>query len=170
MVIALVARRLVWAWAACLALGRSSGPACAAHGTQPAALIFLHGSGDTGEGVRAWLSQLGFVAECERAGLSVETPSATPRPYKLAGGRVMSVWYDRNGLLPTAEEHLASVEASCAELENIVSKLVVSGTPAERIVIGGFSMGGASECLRMQLTHAITRMRAASGESALHYR
>ena len=147
-----IARRgLVWA-CACFALGRSSSPSCASEDMLPTggAVIFLHGSGDTGPGVRGWLSQLGFVRAFEGAGMSVETPSATPRPYKLAGGRVMSIWYDRNGLPPSAKEHLESVEASCEELEGIVNKLVASGTPARRIVLGGFSMGGASECFPLR--------------------
>ena len=108
-------------------------------------VIFLHGSGDTGTGISRYLQQAaggGFAQTMKDAQVTLLTPSAVPRPYLLAGGRVMSVWFDRYELQPSAPEHLESVEASCAQLEEIVDGLVHSGTPASRIAIGGFSMGG----------------------------
>lgn len=53
-----------------------------------------------------------------------------------------SVWFDRYDLAPMAKEHTESIEQTFAQLEAIVDNLVANGTPAERIVIGGFSMGG----------------------------
>mmetsp|Transcript_20232 Transcript_20232/g.60118 ORF Transcript_20232/g.60118 Transcript_20232/m.60118 type:complete len:220 (+) Transcript_20232:152-811(+) len=107
-----------------------------------AAVVFLHGSGDTGAGIRSWVKELGFVKATEAAGVLLETPSAIPRPYKLAGGQISSVWFDRYDLPPTAREHTESIEASCAQIEAVVSKIVASGVPAEKVAVGGFSMGG----------------------------
>lgn len=54
----------------------------------------------------------------------------------------MSVWYDRKGMEPTSPEQTKSVEASCAQLEAVLDRLVASGVPPATIAIGGFSMGG----------------------------
>ena len=105
-------------------------------------VVFLHGSGDTGPGIRAGLKQIGFLKALESAGVHVETPSAKPIPYRLAGNQLSSVWFDRYDLPPTSKEHIESVENSCAQLEALVDQIVSSGTPADRIVVGGFSMGG----------------------------
>ena len=111
----------------------------------PAAVIFLHGSGDTGPGVQGYLRHVWsgrFPEKMAKASVDVLYPSATPIPYTLARGQVMSIWYDRYKLSPAGREHTESIEASCARLEAIVDELVASGLQPERIAIGGFSMGG----------------------------
>lgn len=106
------------------------------------AVIFLHGSGDTGAGLQRFLGRLPFVKSLENAGVRVEYPSAVPIPYTYFGGQKMSVWFDRQAMDPTSPEQTKSVEASCTQLEEILDRLVTSGVPARRIAIGGFSMGG----------------------------
>ena len=53
-----------------------------------AAVIFLHGSGNTGKSIRKKLKKLGFVNAMQRANVHLECPSAKPRPYQLKGGQV----------------------------------------------------------------------------------
>ena len=117
-----------------------------------AAIIFLHGSGDTGAGIQAWLKHVWggrFLARARKSNVEVHFPTASPRPYTLAGGQVSSVWFDRYALPPTAPEHTPSVEESCHQLGLLVDDLVARGVPARRIAIGGFSMGGgiALQCM-----------------------
>ena len=117
-----------------------------------AAIIFLHGSGDTGPGVKSYLAHVAggrLLKAAKQHGIAMHFPSATPRPYRLAGGSTMSVWFDRYALEPSAPEHTESVEASCAQLDALVDSVVATGVPASRIAIGGFSMGGgiALQCM-----------------------
>ena len=61
----------------------------------------------------------------------------------------MSVWFDRHGLPPSAQEHTESVEASCTQLSTLIDSIITSGIPASKIAVGGFSMGGgiAIQCM-----------------------
>jgi phospholipase/carboxylesterase len=124
----------------------------AAPGVARAAIVFLHGSGDTGAGIEAWLKHVWrgrFAARARENGIELHFPTATPRPYKLAGGQISSVWFDRHGLPPEAPEHTESVEDSCRGLEKQIDAIIARGVPAHRIAIGGFSMGGgiAMQCM-----------------------
>ena len=108
--------------------------------TVVAAVVFLHGSGDTGPGLRRSLAGLeqGFASR----GVAMHFPSAEPIPYRLANNQVMSVWYDRFALEPSAPEHTDSVLASVARLHALLDSIVASGVPPHRIALGGFSQGG----------------------------
>ena len=73
------------------------------------------------------------------AGVALHFPSATPRPYRLAGNQLASVWFDRYDLPPTAPEDTASLAPSLAQLHAVLDRLEAQGIPPERIAIGGFS-------------------------------
>lgn len=116
--------------------------AAAAAPSPTSAVLFLHGSGDTGRGFQRFMGTVPFVRTLEEAGVQIEFPSAVPRPYTLFGGRTMSVWFDRRGMDPRSPEQTDSVEVSCSQLEAVLDRIVASGVPPAKIVIGGFSMGG----------------------------
>ena len=63
-------------------------------------IVFLHGSGDTGDGVSQWLESLG-VKEHLFEDTAIVFPSAPPRPYSMYGGEISTVWHDRYGVLST---------------------------------------------------------------------
>ena len=105
-----------------------------------AAVVFLHGSGDTGPGLRRSLA--GFEQGFASRGVEMHFPSAEPIPYRLANNQVMSVWFDRFALEPSAPEHTDSVLASVARLHALLDSIVASGVPPHRIALGGFSQGG----------------------------
>uniref|UniRef100_A0A6V2CF54 Phospholipase/carboxylesterase/thioesterase domain-containing protein n=1 Tax=Ditylum brightwellii TaxID=49249 RepID=A0A6V2CF54_9STRA len=111
-----------------------------------AVVIFCHGSGDTGEGVKSYVESVAprkSLALLKEAGIEFEFPSAKIRPYRLAGGYPSSVWFDRYvGMEPTNPEDTASVESSAAQLNKLIDDLVERGVPAHKIALGGFSMGG----------------------------
>jgi predicted esterase len=109
--------------------------------TKKPLIIFCHGSGDTGQGARAWIEHL--VPPSEFSKWDWIFPTAEPIPYQLNGGVVTSVWYDRmGGFAPTFPEQTASVERSTDRLLKIIEEETKKRDPS-RIVIGGFSMGGA---------------------------
>lgn len=111
-----------------------------------AAIIFCHGSGDTGPGARFYVESVAppaKLAALAAAGIALDYPSAVPRSYRLFGGAVSSVWFDRHGGMdPRYREDTESMEASAAQLDKLVEELVAGGTAPERIALGGFSMGG----------------------------
>lgn len=103
-------------------------------------VIFCHGAGDTGFGAQRWVESLSSKLDI----FQWEYPSARPIPYGLAGGEVMSVWYDRTGdsFDPRNHEHTQSIDASVEQIENIVKSHEEKGVPRNMIAVGGFSMGG----------------------------
>ncbi|CAN0430679.1 unnamed protein product, partial [Ectocarpus fasciculatus] len=116
------------------------------------AVIFLHGSGDTGRGVRDWLSSASggkFDRAIAELGLGeVVYPTAPERRYTLAGGAPSTVWFDRERLTPGSRQDRAGVLRSLRQqVEDEVRKLEAAGVPRSGVFVGGFSMGG---CLALE--------------------
>ena len=133
-----------------------SAPTCA-----PSAVVFLHGLADTGDGLQSFIGGRsdpgGFSSSMAKAGIKVLFPTATPRSYRLAGGRTMSTWYDRNGLPPEAPEHAESIEDSITKLEGVLRRLESEGIPPSRVAVGGFSQGGG---IALQLAYRGSQLGA----------
>eukprot|EP00040_Diaphanoeca_grandis_P020491 m.108994 g.108994 ORF g.108994 m.108994 type:complete len:224 (+) comp27923_c0_seq6:142-813(+) len=110
------------------------------------AVIFLHGSGDSGPGAEAWISHVDpkFVVGLRNAGVKIVFPSAKARPYTMAGGGLMPVWHDRLSLAGDAEEDEVGLAETGRVIAGVVAELVESGTPQSKIVLGGFSQGGGT--------------------------
>ncbi|CAE7350270.1 LYPLAL1 [Symbiodinium natans] len=100
-----------------------------------------------------------LLDELAAHGVKTYWPDSGVRSYTLAGGRVMPIWYDRKGLPPTAPEDTASVEESVHSLVKLLDQVRADGIPANRTVIGGFSMGGGI-ALQLALRHP-TKIAAA---------
>lgn len=103
----------------------------------PATLIFLHGLGDTASG---WASSFPLPG-IEH--VRVVLPTAGTAPVSLNGGIAMPSWFDLHGLSPAAADDVAGIAAAVARVERIIDAEVARGTPAHRIVLGGFSQGCA---------------------------
>lgn len=77
------------------------------------AVVFLHGSGDTGPGVREWLESASggkFSQRIAELGLGTTVfPTAPVRRYTLAGGMPSTVWFDREDLSPSSRQDRAGV-------------------------------------------------------------
>lgn len=108
---------------------------------RPASLIFLHGLGDTGAGW-SFLRDACSVRPSLR-NLRTLFPTAPSIPVTLNGGMRMPAWFDLYGLVEGAKRDTEGLEASRKRVEELVAKEVAAGVPPERIVIGGFSQGGA---------------------------
>ena len=140
-------------------------PSCPAFGpsasSASAAVLFLHALGDSGDATSRYLKQSdagGLVSGLEAAGVRLLFPDSGQIPYRLAGGRTMSAWYDRSGLPPSAKEDRQSVEASIARLEAMLRELEAEGVPPSRVVVGGFSQGGG---IALQLAYRGSELGAA---------
>uniref|UniRef100_A0A3P8VW02 palmitoyl-protein hydrolase n=1 Tax=Cynoglossus semilaevis TaxID=244447 RepID=A0A3P8VW02_CYNSE len=111
-------------------------------GKHTASVIFLHGSGDTGQGLRAWVREV-LVPDLAFNQIRVIYPTAPARPYTPMRGAPSTVWFDRRRISPDSPEHLESIDSMCSTLGSIITDEVQAGIPKNRILIGGFSMGGA---------------------------
>ncbi|KAK2910680.1 hypothetical protein Q8A73_008395 [Channa argus] len=111
-------------------------------GKHSASVIFLHGSGDTGQGLRAWVRDV-LVPDLAFSHIRVIYPTAPARPYTPMRGALSTVWFDRYKISQDCPEHLESIDAMCSTLNSIIQEEVNAGIPKHRMLIGGFSMGGA---------------------------
>ncbi|KAJ8969839.1 hypothetical protein NQ317_018940 [Molorchus minor] len=106
-----------------------------------ASVIFLHGSGDTGEGFLNWIKFL--LEDISLPHINFYFPTAPLRPYTPLGGELSNVWFDRLSITPDVPEHKETLDSIGTEIKSFINKIVESGVPLNRIVVGGFSMGGA---------------------------
>ncbi len=70
-------------------------------------------------------------------------PHAPVRPVTLNGGRATRAWYDLSGLTGAADEDGAGIRDSARRIEEYVRLESEAGIAADRIVLAGFSQGGA---------------------------
>ena len=105
-----------------------------------AAIIWLHGLGADGHDFEPLVPEL--VARGERAWRFV-FPHAPIRPVTLNGGLPMRAWYDLKGLDRRAAEDLAGFWDADARVRELIAREASRGIPASRVVLAGFSQGGA---------------------------
>jgi len=105
-----------------------------------AAVIWLHGLGADGHDFEPIVPEL--VSGGARAWRFV-FPNAPVRPVTLNGGMRMRAWYDIAGLDRRAAEDAAGFKDSDQKIRELIAREVARGIPAARIVLAGFSQGGA---------------------------
>jgi len=113
-----------------------------------ATLFFLHGLGDTGFG---WAGALNTIKPDY---LKVICPTAPTLPVTINGGAAMPAWYDIMSLdeRDSEREDTEGVNSSVEFLHGMIEgESQLSGFSSDRIMIGGFSQGGAV-ALRAALT------------------
>jgi phospholipase/carboxylesterase len=110
-------------------------------GDKPVAtILIMHGLGADGRD---------FVPVAEQLDLSSVGPlrflfpSARSSPVTINGGYVMPAWYDILGADLVRREDEAGLRHSQASIEALIDREVSRGIPAHRIVVAGFSQGGA---------------------------
>ncbi|XP_040119197.1 lysophospholipase-like protein 1 [Oryx dammah] len=118
-------------------------------GRHSASLIFLHGSGDSGQGLRTWIKQV-LNQDLTFQHIKVIYPTAPPRPYTPLKGGTSNVWFDRLKISNDCPEHLESIDVMCRVLTDLIDDEVKTGIKKNRILVGGFSMGG---CMAMHLAY-----------------
>jgi phospholipase/carboxylesterase len=80
-------------------------------------------------------------------------PHAPFRPVTINQGAVMRAWYDVYGVGGERREDAAGVRASQAQIERLIAREKARGVEARRLVLAGFSQGGAL-ALHTGLRHA----------------
>lgn len=102
-----------------------------------AAVIFLHGLGDTGHG---WAEAF---ASIRTPHVKYICPHAPIMPVTLNMGMAMPSWFDIIGLSKDAKEDVAGIKKASDDVNRLIDQEVKNGIPTNRIVLGGFSQGGA---------------------------
>jgi phospholipase/carboxylesterase len=103
-------------------------------------VIWLHGLGADGHDFEPIVPELRLPADLP---LRFVFPHAPVRPVTINGGMAMRAWYDIISLDSEGRADADGVRESTAILEALVDREIERGMSADRIVIAGFSMGGA---------------------------
>jgi len=110
-------------------------------GPDPAgSVIWLHGLGADGHDFEPIVPQL--IRRGERA-LRFVFPHAPIRPVTLNNGYAMRAWYDIVSLERRGPEDEPGIRASQATIEGLIRRENERGVPTGKIVLAGFSQGGA---------------------------
>ena len=109
-----------------------------------ASVIWLHGLGADGHDFEPVVPEL--VRPGERA-LRFVFPHAPVRPVTLNNGYAMRAWYDILGLDRQAKQDEAGIRGSAAAIRALIARENERGVASARIVLAGFSQGGAMALL-----------------------
>lgn len=105
-----------------------------------AAVIWLHGLGADGYDFVPIVNELRLPSTMA---VRFIFPHARPRPVTINNGFVMRAWYDITGLGADRKEDEAGIRESAGVVNGYIEQQNARGVPTERIVLAGFSQGGA---------------------------
>lgn len=105
-----------------------------------ASVIWLHGLGASGHDFEPIVPELQLPPGTP---VRFVFPHAPPIPVTINGGMVMPAWYDILGMGPGSKVDEAGIRTSADHIDALIEREVERGVPYERIVIAGFSQGGA---------------------------
>jgi len=108
--------------------------------TAAASIIWLHGLGADGHDFEAVVPLLGIPPEMNVRFLF---PNAPAIPVTVNGGFVMPAWYDILGMDFDRVVDEEGVRRSAAHISDLIARERERGVPPEKIVLAGFSQGGA---------------------------
>jgi phospholipase/carboxylesterase len=104
-----------------------------------AAVIWLHGLGDSGHGFAPIVPELRLPA-----GHSIRFlfPHAPERPVTINGGMRMRAWYDIKTMDLQNRADETGVRQSAELVSQLLDKVIAGGIAPEKILLAGFSQGG----------------------------
>ena len=111
-------------------------------------IIWLHGLGADGHDFEPIVPELSLPLATRFV-----FPHAPMRAVTINQGAVMRAWYDVRGVGGERREDADGVRASADRIEALLAREKARGIPAGRIVLAGFSQGGAM-ALHTGLRHA----------------
>jgi len=103
-------------------------------------VIWLHGLGADGHDFEPVVPYLGLSP---RTGVRFVFPHALMRPVTINGGMVMRAWYDIIEISASRGQDEAGIRHSATKVRELIEHEVSRGVPASRIILAGFSQGGA---------------------------
>jgi len=109
-------------------------------GPARASVIWLHGLGADGHDFVPIVRELGLAPD---AGIRFVFPHATVRPVTLNGGMPMRAWYDVISLDRKGRMDDKGIRESVERVRGLIDAERKAGVEPGRIVIAGFSQGGA---------------------------
>jgi phospholipase/carboxylesterase len=110
-------------------------------GQQPtASVIWLHGLGADGHDFENLVPEMRLPSS---PAFRFVFPHAPYRPVTINGGYVMRAWYDIAMSESGLEQKIEQIRESVEILQGLVEQEIRRGIPSERIVLAGFSQGGA---------------------------
>lgn len=115
-------------------LERETGP------TPRWSVVWLHGLGADGHDFAPIVPEL---VRPQWPALRFVFPHAPVRPITINNGAPMRGWYDIVGLDFSNRADVRGIEASVAEVEALIAREQTRGIPPERVLLAGFSQGGA---------------------------
>jgi phospholipase/carboxylesterase len=105
-----------------------------------AAVVWMHGLGADGHDFEPIVPELRLPATTR---IRFVFPHAPLRPVTINQGHVMRAWYDVRALAGVRREDEAGVRQSARQIEALLARERQRGIAPRRIVIAGFSQGGA---------------------------
>ena len=105
-----------------------------------AAVLFLHGLGDDGHG---WSDMVPALRLPPTLQVRFLFPHAPEMAVTINGGYVMPAWYDVLDADFESRADVAGVRTSRTHVDHLIARERHRGIHAARIVLGGFSQGGA---------------------------
>ncbi|CAH2103166.1 unnamed protein product [Euphydryas editha] len=106
-----------------------------------ATVIFFHGSGASGDHMKEWVNLM--AKNFSFPHIKILYPTAPLQPYTPAGGLMSNVWFDRVDIDKKAPEIIKSLNSIEGDIKMLIKKENEIGISNNRIIVGGFSMGGA---------------------------
>ena len=103
-------------------------------------VILLHGLGADGNDFVPMVDELKLPAEMA---VRFVFPNAPAIPVTINGGYVMPAWYDITEINIDRKIDAAQLIASAENIRLLIDRETDRGIPSERIVLAGFSQGGA---------------------------
>lgn len=123
-----------------------------ADGAADASVIWMHGLGADGYDFVPMIPELGLP---ESARVRFVFPHAAVRPVTVNAGYAMRAWYDIRELTPEGRDDEIGLHDTRQRIEACIAAERRSGIESRRIVLAGFSQGGAT-ALHVGLRHAET--------------
>jgi len=106
-----------------------------------ASIIWLHGLGADGYDFEPVVNYL--LRPDGLANVRFILPHAPEMPVTRNNGYVMPAWYDIYGITPISREDAAGIKRSQQYIDSLIENEMNRGIASERIVLAGFSQGGA---------------------------
>jgi phospholipase/carboxylesterase len=106
-----------------------------------ASVIWLHGLGADGYDFEPIVNQL--LQPEYLPFIRFILPHAPEIAVTRNNGYIMPAWYDLYGITPVSKEDEAGIQASQHYINTLIQKEIHRGIPSNRIILAGFSQGGA---------------------------
>ncbi|CAH0746038.1 unnamed protein product [Diatraea saccharalis] len=116
-----------------------------------ATVFYFHGSGGSGDNMKEWVR---LMSDFTFPHINIVYPTAPAQSYTPAGGLLSNVWFDRADISIEVPEKLDSISEIEKEVRYLIQKENEASIPCNRIVVGGFSMGG---CLALHTAYRWVR-------------